>query len=412
MLGARDDPTRQRDSSLFVTRPPVSKDVGPTVRCDAGPYCQGVETSVRPRAGRAVHTRTPLRLAFLLPGGLALVAGLDAALTLLGLPAPVDSLRLAEAHGLLMVLGFVGTVVALERAVALGRAVGYAVPAALGLGAVTTVLPLPDAVGRVLFVLGTAGLCGLYRVLWARQPALAVAVEALGAGLALGAAVLWAAGVDVPYLAPWLAVFLVLTIAGERLELARVGMLRGRVELTVVALGLTLAASVVLALVAPRVGYPVLGATLLALVVVLARHDVARRTVRATGLPRYMAACLLAGYGWLAVAGTIWLVGGPIYSGRGYDAVLHAVFLGFVITMIMAHAPVILPAVLRRPLPYHPVMYGPFALLQLSLAVRLLVGDGYDVPAVVQVAGVVNIVALLAFVGVVVVSVARGERRA
>ncbi|BFO21058.1 hypothetical protein SHKM778_74460 [Streptomyces sp. KM77-8] len=33
---------------------------------------------------------------------------------------------------------------------------------------------------------------------------------------------------------------------------------------------------------------------------------------------------------------------------------MHAVFLGFVMSMIMAHAPVILPAVLRRPLPYHP----------------------------------------------------------
>ena len=39
--------------------------------------------------------------------------------------------------------------------------------------------------------------------------------------------------------------------------------------------------------------------------------------------------------------------------------------------MIMAHAPVILPAVLRRPLPYHPAMIAPAALLHGSLALRL-----------------------------------------
>ena len=42
---------------------------------------------------------------------------------------------------------------------------------------------------------------------------------------------------------------------------------------------------------------------------------------------------------------------------------MHAVFLGFTISMIMAHAPVILPAVLRRPLPYHPALLAPAVLL-------------------------------------------------
>ena len=48
----------------------------------------------------------------LLPGGLALLAGLDAALTLAGVPAPAGSARLAALHGSLMVLGFLGTVIA------------------------------------------------------------------------------------------------------------------------------------------------------------------------------------------------------------------------------------------------------------------------------------------------------------
>ena len=38
-------------------------------------------------------------------------------------------------------------------------------------------------------------------------------------------------------------------------------------------------------------------------------YDVARRTVRSSGLPRFMAGCLLAGYAWLVVAGAAFVAG-------------------------------------------------------------------------------------------------------
>ena len=41
----------------------------------------------------------------------------------------------------------------------------------------------------------------------------------------------------------------------------------------------------------------------------------------------------------------------------------------------MAHAPVILPAVLRIDLPYRSAFWVPLGLLQLSLVVRLGLGD-------------------------------------
>ena len=154
------------------------------------------------------------------------------------------------------------------------------------------------------------------------------------------------------------------------------------------------------ALLWPGAGYPLLGLALLALVGWLAGHDVARRTVRSTGLARFVAGCLLAGYGWLAVAGACWLLGGAVPTDRAYDAVVHAVFLGFTLSMIMAHAPVILPAVLRRPLPYHPAMIAPAALLHGSLALRLWAGDARGVHLAWQVGGVLNIAAVLLFVGV------------
>jgi hypothetical protein len=95
--------------------------------------------------------------------------------------------------------------------------------------------------------------------------------------------------------------------------------------------------------------------------------DLARVTVRQSKLPRFVAVCLLAGYFWLAAGGAL------IALSVAYDAALHAIFVGFVFSMVFGHAPVILPAVLRVSFPYHPVLYLPLALLHASLAVRVAV---------------------------------------
>ena len=353
------------------------------------------------------------RLPFLLPAGLALLLGVDAGLRLLGVPAAPVSDRLPHVHGPLLVLGFVGTLVALERAVALRRALGYAAPALLGAGGLLLVSPLPLRVGQSLLAAGAAGFVAVYVALWRRQRDDAVLVQALGAVLAAGGAVLWLGGVEVARLLPWLAGFVVLTIAGERLELASLQMLSAGTAATLVATSAAVAGSAVASLLWPPAGFVMLGLSVLVLVGWLAAHDVARRTVRATGLPRFIAVCLLAGYAWLALAGGLWLAGGPLVDGSAYDAAVHAVFLGFTLSMIMAHAPVILPAVLRVRLPYRPAMYAPVLLLQASLVVRLLAGDAWGLQPARQAGGVGNAVAVLLFLAVAVWSAtARRDVRA
>jgi len=325
-----------------------------------------------------------------------MVVGLDAGLTLLGVWAPVSSGRVGEAHGLLMVLGFVGTLVALERAVALGTSWGYAAPALMGSGALVLLAPGAARLGPLLLVAGTAALCAVYVPLWRRQRDDAVLVSALGAVLALGSTVLVLGGTDLALALPWLAGFIVLTIAGERLELARLAMPVGA-GTSLVLLGLAVAVSVPAATMWPRVGGSVLGVVLLLLVAWLVSYDVARRTLRGSGLPRFAAACMLAGQAWLAVAGGVLLVAGQPADGAAYDALVHAVFLGFTISMIMAHAPSILPAVTRVPLPYRPAMWAPWALLQVSLALRLYGGDALGSDLAREIGGAGNAVALLLF---------------
>jgi hypothetical protein len=333
--------------------------------------------------------------------------GLDAALLLLGLPAPLTSDRLPEVHGVLLVLGFVGTLIALERAVALGRPAGYASPALLGVGGLLLATPAPLAAARTALLLGAAALVLVYVPLWRRQRDDAVLIQALGAVLATGAAALWLGGTAVPALLPWLVGFVVLTISGERVELARF-------TLPSTGPALLLAAGLVVTTVAsllwPAAGHVLLGAVVAGLALWLGGHDVARRTIRSAGLPRFMAGCMLAGYAWLFVAGATWLVAGPVREGGAYDAVVHAVFLGFTLSMVMAHAPVILPAVLRRPLPYHPVLVAPAVLLHLSLVLRLWVGDALAVDVAWRVGGALNIAAVLAFAGCAAWSAATAGR--
>ena len=138
----------------------------------------------------------------------------------------------------------------------------------------------------------------------------------------------------------------------------------------------------------PEPGVRALGVGLIALTWWLARHDVARRTVRQRGLTRFMAVSLLGGYVWLGVGGAIAAVTGVAMPGVLYDALLHAVFVGFVMSMVFAHAPIIFPAVLGLPLAYRPSFYLHVGVLHVSLIVRV-VGDLVDVLGTVAGSGAV-----------------------
>ena len=339
---------------------------------------------------------TPHRAWLLLPAGASLLAGLDAGLLRMGVPAPLDAAALPDVHGPLMVLGFLGTLIALERAVALRAAWGYAAPVLLGLGGVALVAPVPPLLGRMLLLDGTVALVAVLVALWRRRRDDEVLVQVLAACLAVLAALAWVR-VEASVVVPLLAGFVVLTIAAERVELARLAMptAAGPVLLT---LSCLLAATLLAAVVAPDGGLRAAGAVLLVLVAWLVRHDVARRLVHARGLPRFSAAALLAGYAWLALAALVWLVGGAPDDWPAYDAALHAVFLGFAMSMVLAHAPVILPAVARRPLPYRAWMWAPLVLLHAGLLVRVA-GAALDDATWREVGGVAGVAALLLLVG-------------
>lgn len=350
----------------------------------------------------------PARVWLLLPAAVCLMGGLDAGLVLLGVPAPIPSSRLGDVHGPVMVLGFLGAVIALERATALRARWGYTAAGLLGLGGALLLSPAPRSVGQVMLLDGCAALVAVLVALWRRRRDDAVLVEVLAGCLAVMAALLWVR-VDAAVVVPMLSGFIVLTIAAERVELSRVHLpARAGAVLVALASAVTLAAT--LAPLVPQVGARLFGVALMALVVWLAPRDVAVRMVHARGLPRFAASAMLLGYGWLALAATAWTAAGATHDIRVYDVLVHAVFLGFAMSMVLAHLPVILPAVVRRAVPYRRALWAPLALLHAALALRVA-GDLADVPELVRVGGTGTAAALATLPLVALGSAALSSRR-
>lgn len=320
-----------------------------------------------PRAARVVW-RVPLLAVGLLSMGYATWLGLIRLGWRLPLPQP-DQLIV---HGPLMICGFLGTLIGLERAVGLRARWGYAAPVLTASGAVLVAVgALPSAAGPALITGGSAVVIAIFVVVCRRQPALFAITMLAGAVAWFAGNVQWLGGAAVFRVVFWWLAFLVLTIAGERLELNRMLRPTRAVQIAFAGAIVLIVAGVVTAVGWPEAGARVLGAGLVALTIWLSRNDIARRTVGQRGLTGFMAICLLGGYAWLAVGGLIALSTGAARPGYLYDATLHAVFLGFVMSMVFAHAPVIFPAVLGRPLEYRPAFYAHVAVLHASVAVRL-----------------------------------------
>lgn len=355
------------------------------------------------------------RVPLMVMAALALLGGLWAGLIRLGWLLPPLTLQLPAQHGPLMVSGFLGTLISLERAVALsqnqnGRRRFYLAPLLAGLGGVTLFLMLPPAVPRGLSTLGALGLVLIFVVIYRLQPTTDHVIMGIGALLWLVGNGLWLAGWPIFQVLPWWVGFLVLTIAGERLELGRVLLQKQRTRQAFLAITAVFLAGLLFSLFAFDAGLRLAGLGLVALGLWLLRYDIARRTIRQKGLTRYIAACLLPGYVWLIVGGVLWLIyGGQYVAGPIYDALLHTIFLGFVFSMIFGHAPVIIPAVLGIQVPYTPLFYIHLGLLHLSLLMRV-VGDLLLWLPLRRWGGLLNEVAVLLFLLVTAVAVRRGKK--
>jgi hypothetical protein len=301
-------------------------------------------------------------------------------------------------HGPLMISGFLGTLIGVERGVALRRPWAYLGPLFSGLGAIV-LLAGPSQAAPYLMTVSSLMLVIVFGVIVRQHPAFYTITMALGAVAWLAGNSMWLLGQTVFQVVHWWIAFLILTIAGERLELSRLLRLPGSSRLSFGVVILILLAGLLGSILAPDTGVRVTGVGDVLLAVWLFFYDIAGRTLRQSGLPRYAAVCLLAGYVWLGAGGLIMLVFGVQIAGLLYDAMLHALTVGFIMSMIFGHAPIILPAVLKRPVVYVSALYAPLSLLHLSILLRV-VADISSWGIGRKWGGLLNAAAILVFIGI------------
>src|ERR1035437_5549821 len=105
-------------------------------------------------------------------GMVALLTGLWAGLLRLGWSWPTPRPAFGMVHGPLMISGFVGTLIGLERAVALGCRWSFAGPLLTAFGAVALLVGAPHG-GAPLLITGASGvLMAVFAVVVWRQAAL------------------------------------------------------------------------------------------------------------------------------------------------------------------------------------------------------------------------------------------------
>lgn len=351
-----------------------------------------------------------LRFPLLFLAVLALLYGIWAGLLRLGWNWPVLRPTLPLSHGPLMVCGFLGTLVSLERAVALRRAWTYLGPLFSGLGGIVLIWNSRLMAGPILITLGSLWLVLIFLSILRQHRAGYILVMALGATCWLAGSLFWLFGQPVYQVVLWWAGFLVLTIAGERLELSRVRQLSRRSQAAFLAICATIIAGLALMTFALRAGMRLTSAAFLALAIWLLTCDIARRTVRKSGLTRFIAVSLLSGYAWLGIGGLWGAWQGGYLAGPIYDIHLHTIFLGFVFGMIFGHAPIILPAVLGISIQYTPWLYAPAVLLHASLLLRVA-GGLSNTLWMRQWGGVVNGLAILAYFALMISTALRQRRQ-
>lgn len=359
---------------------------------------------------RAVDAVSRIRFPLLALGLAALAAGVWAGLLRFGWSLPGGRANLIELHGPLMVFGFLGTVISLERAVALRRRWGYLAPGGTLLGAGLLLGGVRQGIGELVLLLAGCVLAGLFVVILRTHATASAATLFLGTLLWVAGDALWLGGVPLVQVVPWWAGFLVLTIVGERLELAALGRLTrpARRASPCSRSSCWQGSRSQPPTRAPASGLP--APALAGYALWLGRFDIARRTVRRAGLPRFVALALLPGYIWLGVGGVLWLRYGAAVAGPAHDAELHAIFLGFVFSMIFGHAPVIFPGVLGIAIPFRRAFYAHLALLHAGLVLRIAGDLGGDFQ-LAQCGGLLNATAIALFLLATVASAVLQQTR-
>ena len=298
-------------------------------------------------------------------------------------------------HGALMVGSFLGTLICIERSVSYPNRIALIVPLLNSLSIVFFLLSMPKT-AYVFLILGGSGLTAIYYMVYVKHKGIHILIMMAGAMCYLiGSVVLYNISFY-PSVVMWWIAFLFLTITGERLELSRFILMKNAAKKQSALIFLI--SLFIVSILLPF--HSTFGSLLSAVSLIgsafwLFKYDMAKHSLKKPGQSFYSGLLLITGYVWLVITGIFFVLGA--YFGTFYDASLHAFFLGFVFMMIFAHAPVILPAVLKLNIsPFGKSLYLWYGFLNITLIFRVIT----FIPQTAQYkmwAGMFNGIAVLGF---------------
>lgn len=301
---------------------------------------------------------------------LNLVMGVFAGFGRLGMSFPLP--EVVVHHGAVMVGGFLGTLISLEKVIPLKSKPFLVVPLLSGISIVVFSLGHFQA-GVLLLICASAGFAvALFVYLHSHREYYQYVM--------FGGALCWLTGNGMllyqrfyPAAFPWWMGFLLLTIVSERLELSRFLPVPSRARQVLFAFLCLFVAGLVIPFHGP--GTYLSAAALILISMWLMRYDIIRINLKKKGLTRFTGYALSCGYVALLMDGIFLLTFPNVVF--AYDAVVHTFFLGFVFAMVFAHGPIILPGVLGiTAKPYHPFLYVPLVVLMSSVLVRVSADSG------------------------------------
>lgn len=218
----------------FIRRIPYLREQYLSKNLPLPAYIYVVETPLHLPPRQVTQRKISRRGILVLLGGISLICGLNAALLLLGVWAPFSKpVSLGAMHGSLMVFGFLGTLISLERAQALAekrRIWPYLAPFLLGFGAILLAFsPLfpaslvAAAIARILIAEGAFAFLAVCIGLYLRAPHMLLAAQILSS-VAFAAASLLVFVASFENIVPLLSAYILITIGAERAELAQLTM--------------------------------------------------------------------------------------------------------------------------------------------------------------------------------------------
>ncbi len=330
------------------------------------------------------------RIPFILLALLCLITGLWTGLSRIGwdlflLPATAH-------HGAIMVGGFLGTLISIEKIIPLKKKVLFLIPSSSGLSVFFFILNQPWW-SIILLILASASLVLVFYAYLIRERSLIYALMLAGALSWLIGNILLLTRNFYPLAFPWWMGFILFVITSERLELMRflpVSALKKKVFV-----GFLIAFVIGVVISFHGIGNIISGLALVAISVWLMRNDLIGITLKKNGLPQFVAVSLLCGYMALLLAGILFVT----LSSQllAYDAIVHTFFLGFVFSMIFAHGPIILPGVLGSSAkPFHKILYLWLFFLQSSWLIRIF-ADVYMATSWRKMSGFISALAIVAY---------------